>query len=428
MKAHGEAVTTTTLEQYLSAATRDNTRRSYAQATRHFETEWGGYLPASSEAVARYLAHYGQSLAHNTLKQRVAALGRWHVDHGFADPTRAPVVRQALRGIRALHPRREKQATPLQLQELGQIADWLERSIAAARARQDVASLLRHSRDRCLVVLGFWRGFRGDELLNLEVPDLVFDGDNGLSCYVGHSKGDRAARGTTFRVPALLRWCPVAATRQWLMESGITQGPVFRKIGPTGRLHDKALHPNSLIRLMRAVLSRAGIASPAGYSSHSLRRGFAGWATANGWDLKSLMEYVGWRDVHSAMRYIDAAPTFALPPAPGTAKSLALMSPTPATPQPIDLQLEIELKDAGTRQAAKVLRLIEERYLSVHRAIRLDRDGSRFHLTVVPPREATLEDLVRQLLDDLHRVFADHAQSAQIRVVEPSTVLLIPSS
>ena len=35
---------------------------------------------------------------------------------------------------------------------------------------------------------------------------------------------------------------------------------------------------------------------------------------------------------------------------------------------------------------------------------------------------------MRQLLDDLHRVFADHELSAQIRVVEPSTVPLIPSS
>lgn len=204
------------------------------------------------------------------------------------------------------------------------------------------------------------------------------------------------------------------------MESGITQGPVFRKIGLTGRLHDKALHPNSLIRLMRAVLSRAGIASPAGYSSHSLRRGFAGWATANGWDLKSLMEYVGWRDVHSAMRYIDAAPMFALPPAAEAAKPLALVAPVPAQPTPIELQLGIELKDARSRHASKVLRSIEARYLAAHGAIRLDRDGSRFRLSVLPPRGETLDQLVEQLLKDLHRELANHGQSANMYVVDPS--------
>lgn len=41
-----------------------------------------------------------------------------------------------------------------------------------------------------------------------------------------------------------------------------------------------------------------------------IRRGFANWATSNGWDLKTLMEYVGWRNVQSAMRYVEAADPF----------------------------------------------------------------------------------------------------------------------
>nr|WP_219332436.1 hypothetical protein [Moraxella osloensis] len=45
----------TKLDQYVHAATRDNTRRSYQSAIRHFETEWGGFLPATADGVARYL-------------------------------------------------------------------------------------------------------------------------------------------------------------------------------------------------------------------------------------------------------------------------------------------------------------------------------------------------------------------------------------
>ena len=59
------------------------------------------------------------------------------------------------------------------------------------------------------------------------------------------------------------------------------------------------------------MLAEAGIASAELYSSHSLRRGFANWATSNGWDLKTLMEYVGWKNVQSAMRYVDSADPFA---------------------------------------------------------------------------------------------------------------------
>ena len=63
--------------------------------------------------------------------------------------------------------------------------------------------------------------------------------------------------------------------------------------------------------MLRHVFAAAGVADAATYSSHSLRRGFAGWANDNGWDVKTLMEYVGWRDIHSAMRYIDGGDGFA---------------------------------------------------------------------------------------------------------------------
>ena len=69
----------------------------------------------------------------------------------------------------------------------------------------------------------------------------------------------------------------------------------------------EGLHANSLIPLLRSLLAEAGVAASEEYSSHSMRRGFAGWARASGWDIKELMEYVGWKDVKSAMRYLDAS-------------------------------------------------------------------------------------------------------------------------
>src|SRR5581483_907361 len=68
---------------YLEAATRANTRRSYDAALRHFEVAWGGFLPATADSVARYLADHAESLSLNTLEQRLAALARWHTDQGF---------------------------------------------------------------------------------------------------------------------------------------------------------------------------------------------------------------------------------------------------------------------------------------------------------------------------------------------------------
>lgn len=300
-----------TLERYLEAATRENTQRSYASALRHFEVEWGGHLPATSDSVARYLADYAAQLASNTLRQRLAALAHWHRGHGFVDPTRAPLVRKVLKGIQTLHPSVENQAEPLQLARLAQVDDWLSAAIEAARERGDRAAELRHLRDRSLILLGFWRGFRGDELIRVQVEHLRLIPGEGMTCFLPRSKGDRQALGTTYKVPALSRLCPVTATWGWVNAVGLTQGPVFRGIDRWGRVNATPLHPSSLIPLLRRLLTAAGLPNAGDYSSHSLRRGFAGWANANGWDVKALMEYVGWRDMHSAMRYLDGGDPFA---------------------------------------------------------------------------------------------------------------------
>ena len=64
------------LDRYLSAAIRDNTRRSYRAAIEHFEVTWGGFLPATSDSVARYLVAYAGVLSINTLKLRLSALAQ----------------------------------------------------------------------------------------------------------------------------------------------------------------------------------------------------------------------------------------------------------------------------------------------------------------------------------------------------------------
>lgn len=87
-----EAVAAAAVQDYLQLATRENTRRSYASAVRHFEVEWGGLLPATTDGVVRYVANYGATLSANTLQLRLSALARWHVDQGFPDPTRHPMV------------------------------------------------------------------------------------------------------------------------------------------------------------------------------------------------------------------------------------------------------------------------------------------------------------------------------------------------
>ncbi|PWB35054.1 Tn3 family resolvase [Pseudomonas sp. SDI] len=308
------------VDQYLEAAVRDNTRRSYRSAVEHFEVTWGGFLPATADSIARYLADYAGEHSLNTLRQRLAALGQWHVSQGFPDPTKAPLVRQMLKGIRALHPVQERQAAPLTLEHLQHTVERLEALAEAAQREQRLPALLRARRDAALLLIGFWRGFRGDELARLRVEHIQAQAGVGMQLYLPQSKGDRHGRGVQHRTPALKRLCPVQAYLAWISVAGIAHGPVFRKLDRWGNLSEQPLNSGSLIALLRRVFADAGLPA-ATYSSHSLRRGFATWATANGWDLKALMTHVGWRDVKSALKYVDASASFG---------ELALSLPTPA--------------------------------------------------------------------------------------------------
>lgn len=423
------------LDEYIAAADRENTRKSYASALRHFEIEWGGFLPATSDSIARYLAEHAATLSINTLKHRLSAISRWHVDHGFSDPTRMPVVRQVLKGIRSLHSAPEKRARPLQLDMLQQVSDWIARGSAIARSQNDRPRLLRLARDHALLLLGFWRGFRADELVNLRIEHVEVTAGEGLVCYLPRSKGDRQFEGRTFRCPALSRLCPVAAYQEWITLSGLTGGPVFRKIDRWGYVAEEGLSPNSLIPLLRDLFSEAGMANPEEFSSHSLRRGFAGWAKSSGWDLKELMEYIGWRDIKSAMRYLDTTEASlkarfeqGLPPvevsrqAKGTAEMKADAAHEPLPPMAV-VRATIALTrfSKASRGLTQAHRLIEQMCLERYSAHRLDKAGTEYELNIPCPNREALDETIYALLDDMHRIADDNQCFLEATIHEPAT-------
>lgn len=296
-------------DRFLAASVRQNTTKSYAAALSHFEVAWGGYLPTTTESVVRYIAEYADQLALSTLKQRLAALANWHQSNGFPDPTKAPKVRQLLKGIRAVYPVQQKQAAPLALLHLAKAVAHLEDEVAQARAAGNMAALLKASRDIALLTIGFWRGFRGDELARLTIENTHAERYVGIRFYLGSTKGDRQNIGREYKTPSLSKLCPVEAYLNWIEAAGLTNGGVFRGIDRWGNISDRPLAAHSMIPLIRDTLGRCGLPSEI-YSAHSIRRGFATWAASSGWDIKTLMEYVGWSDMKSALRYVEPAQQF----------------------------------------------------------------------------------------------------------------------
>lgn len=81
-------------------------------------------------------------------------------------------MKKVHKGIQVLHPTQEKRAIPLQIEQLAQADRWLEEAIVAACLKNDRRTELRHLRNRALLLLGFWRGFRGDELTRLRAEHV----------------------------------------------------------------------------------------------------------------------------------------------------------------------------------------------------------------------------------------------------------------
>jgi site-specific recombinase XerD len=430
------------LAQYIEAAERDNTRRSYASAIRHFEIEWKGLLPSTADAISRYLADHAATLAINTLRQRLAALSRWHTDQGFPDPTKSPLVRQVLKGIRSVHTVAEKRARPLELNVLQQVDQWLDAAINNAQRSGDRLALLRHTRNRSLMLLGFWRGFRSDELVHLRVENIEVTPGEGLACYLGRSKGDRQLQGRVFKCPALSRLCPVTAFNAWIGLAGLTEGPVFRKIDRWGHVAEESLHANSLIPLLRSLFTESGVVAPEEYSSHSMRRGFAGWARASGWDIKDLMEYVGWKDLKSAMRYLDASNSSlqarfeqglttlapAVQPPPPPLLSLTEQAEDPrlpaeaATPVAI-LRVTMTLArfSKQSRGLARGHRLIEQTCFERFAMQRLNTEGTLYELAIPYMSRDLLDEVIVTLLDDMYRIAEDNKCLLETSFHEPAT-------
>jgi hypothetical protein len=110
------------------------------------------------------------------------------------------------------------------LLHLEKAAAHLEDKVAQARVAGNMAALLKATRDIALLTIGFWRGFRGEELARLTIENIHAERYVGIRFYLGSSKGDRQSIGREYKTPSLSKQCPVEAYLNWIEAAGLTHG------------------------------------------------------------------------------------------------------------------------------------------------------------------------------------------------------------
>lgn len=282
------------VQGYAAASQSEATRRSYAQDMRHFKA-WGGKVPATPEMVAEYLAAHAEILAIATLRHRIVALHRAHVDRKLESPVRHLLVKRTFQGIRRLKGVKQRQVDALGKE------DVVELLVTIAKQKP-----LKAARDKAILLLGFASACRRSELVAFRVEDLTPHA-HGLELLIRRSKTDVEGEGRTVFVPMAHSdaRCPVYAVRAWLDLAGIDEGPLFRQVSRHDQLvGSEALTPQSVALVIKTAVSQAKGADAAKlYAGHSLRAGFVTAASMAGLQAHAIMGQTGHRTLEMVLRY-----------------------------------------------------------------------------------------------------------------------------
>jgi integrase len=276
---------------YVNEALAANSKRAYGTDWDHF-ARWGGAVPAAAEQVASYLAEHAGSLSVATLQRRLVTIAKKHREQGAPDPVAHPLVKATLRGIKRVHGVKQRQATPLNLEDL----------IAAL---QDLGSTPSELRDRALLLLGFAAALRRSELVSLNAEDIT-PVQTGLHVHIRRSKTDPFGAGRVVKLgTAEIETKAIQALQCWVQAAGISSGPAFRRIDRDGRIGEGRLSGEAVALILRKRLSTPDQKATQ-LTPHSLRAGYVTHNALLDMPLWRIKLTTGHKSDVSVQRYIRA--------------------------------------------------------------------------------------------------------------------------
>ena len=255
------------------ASITQNTRRAYEGALRQFKQS--GH-PETDDGVAAYLGDlYEQGLSASCAEVMVAALRFQAKQRGRPSPVGVESLR-VLAGFRRMAADRGSgRVTGVRWEEADRAAEMAERS-------GDLCGL----RDAAILAVASDALLRVSEVAALDVEDVNL---MELTLLVRRSKTDQEGKGAVqFLGPPT-----VARIQTWLLSAGLTQGPLFRAVDKTGRMHGERLTTRTVRRIVTRRARAAGVDGRV--SGHSLRVGSAQSLAMAGASLVEMQVVGRWR-------------------------------------------------------------------------------------------------------------------------------------
>ncbi len=284
--------------KYAKSSRAENTVKAYKASWSDFHiwcVDRGvSSLPALPAEVAEYLAWCADGgLKTSTIGLRISAISSVHLLNRYPDPTKDESVKTVMAGIRREIGTRPAQKEPLLLAGLEKIVALQPNNLTGIRNRA--------------IVLTHWAGaFRRGELMGLNVDDLKFT-QHGVTILLRKSKTDQAGTGIEKSIPYLKNQsvCPVRALQAWIKKSGITDGPLFRKIDRHGKIWKTRLWDRFAADLVKTGVAKIGL-DPKKYSGHSPRAGYVTEAAEKGIPALSIAA-VTYQSLQTIARYQRSA-------------------------------------------------------------------------------------------------------------------------
>ena len=259
-------------------------------------------LPSNSKIVSLYLTHLSsKDIKMSTLKRRLVSIGLIHKLKGFYLDTKHPAIIENFMGIKRRKGNIQRGKKPILINSLKEIINVIDKQ------NKEPVKILR---DRTIILIGFCGGFRRNEIVSLDYEDIDFV-EEGLKIIIRRSKTDQFGEGSIKALPYFenSQYCPVTTMKNWINESKIKSGPLFRRLSKGSKLSENRLTDQTVALLIKEYLTLAGIDNK-NYSGHSLRSGFATTAAEAGAEERDIMSMTGHKSTEMVRRYIKEANLF----------------------------------------------------------------------------------------------------------------------